>query len=188
MNQPGASLAGQGMCGHTGRVGIRGGRPCDRGWSIRRRRRHRPRVYRTGDRHIPRRRQLDEIALLGLGAALLLPGATLAVPDAIAVQRCGAVAARLRIRLIGKSNGVGLSRDLELLAGALAACGLRGHAASCARRDRKASPIAADATGDVASQAPRTRHASAFDVNVMLEHIWPQFVQQARLNVLVPKS
>ena len=26
----------------------------------------------------------------------------------------------------------------------------------------------------------------SFDVNIMLEHIWPQFVQQARCNVLVP--
>jgi glycosyltransferase involved in cell wall biosynthesis len=92
----------------------------------------------------------------------------------------------LRIRLIGKSNGVGLSRDLELLAGALAACGCEVTQHPCARRDRKRrrSLLTRLAMWLRRRRGPATR--PAFDVNVMLEHIWPQFVQQARLNVLVP--
>src|SRR5271163_3628128 len=43
----------------------------------------------------------------------------------------------LKLRLIGKSNGVGLSRDLELLAAALSACGCEVTQQVCERRDRK---------------------------------------------------
>lgn len=43
----------------------------------------------------------------------------------------------LKLRLIGKSNGVGLSRDLELLAAALRACGCEVTQQLCERSDRK---------------------------------------------------
>jgi glycosyltransferase involved in cell wall biosynthesis len=92
----------------------------------------------------------------------------------------------LRLRLIGKSNGVGLSRDLALLAEALAASGCEVTQHPCARRDRKRRR---SLLTRLAMQLRRLRAPAAhppFDVNVMLEHIWPQFVQQARLNVLVP--
>jgi glycosyltransferase involved in cell wall biosynthesis len=92
----------------------------------------------------------------------------------------------LRLRLIGKSNGVGLSRDLALLAGALAASGCEVTQHPCARRDRKRRR---SLLTRLAMRLRRLRTPAAhppFDVNVMLEHIWPQFVQQARLNVLVP--
>jgi glycosyltransferase involved in cell wall biosynthesis len=92
----------------------------------------------------------------------------------------------LRLRLIGKSNGVGLSRDLELLAGALAASGCEVTQHPCERGDRKRRR---SLLTRLAMRLRRLRAPAAhppFDVNVMLEHIWPQFVQQARLNVLVP--
>jgi len=92
----------------------------------------------------------------------------------------------LRLRLIGKSNGVGLSRDLALLGAALAASGCEVTPYPCERRDRKRrrSPLTRVAmrVSRWRGRAPRAR----YDVNVMLEHIWPQFVQQARCNVLVP--
>ena len=92
----------------------------------------------------------------------------------------------LRLRLIGKSNGVGLSRDLALLGVALTASGCEVTPYSCERRDRKRrrSPLTRVAMriSRWRAVAPRPR----YDVNVMLEHIWPQFVQQARCNVLVP--
>src|ERR1700685_980648 len=43
----------------------------------------------------------------------------------------------LQVRLIGKANGVGLSRDFELLAAALRACGCEVTLYGCERRDRK---------------------------------------------------
>jgi hypothetical protein len=92
----------------------------------------------------------------------------------------------LRLRLIGKSNGVGLSRDLELLGAQLRASGCEVTPYPCERRDRKRrrSPLTRLALrlSRWRGVAPRPR----YDVNVMLEHIWPQFVQQARCNVLVP--
>jgi len=92
----------------------------------------------------------------------------------------------LKLRLIGKSNGVGLSRDLELLGAALIACGCDVTPHPCERRDRKRRrSLLARLTmraGRLRGPAPQP----PFDVNVMLEHIWPQFVQQARCNVLVP--
>jgi hypothetical protein len=92
----------------------------------------------------------------------------------------------LKVRLIGKSNGVGLSRDFELLAAALAACGCEVTQQVCERRDRKRRR---SLLTRLAMRWARWRGAQpppAFDVNIMLEHVWPQFVLQARCNVLVP--
>jgi hypothetical protein len=92
----------------------------------------------------------------------------------------------LKLRLIGKSNGVGLSRDLELLAAALTACGCEVTQHACERRDRKRRR---SLLTRLAMRMAGWRHGRApppFDVNVMLEHVWPQFVRQARCNVLVP--
>jgi hypothetical protein len=92
----------------------------------------------------------------------------------------------LKVRLIGKSNGVGLSRDFELLAAALAACGCEVTQQVCERRDRKRRR---SLLTRLAMRMARWRGAQPdppFDVNIMLEHIWPQFVRQARCNVLVP--
>jgi glycosyltransferase involved in cell wall biosynthesis len=92
----------------------------------------------------------------------------------------------LTLRLIGKSNDVGLSRDLELLGAALTASGCEVTPHPCGRRDRNRRR---SLLSRMAMRISRRRGAAAhppFDVNVMLEHIWPQFVQQARCNVLVP--
>ena len=92
----------------------------------------------------------------------------------------------LKVRLIGKSNGVGLSRDFELLSAALAACGCEVTQQVCERRDRKRRR---SLPRRLVMRFARWRGAEPhppFDVNVMLEHVWPQFVRQARCNVLVP--
>jgi len=93
----------------------------------------------------------------------------------------------LRVRLIGKANGVGLARDLELLTGALRAAGCEVTPYGCERyeRRRRRSTLTR-----LAARARRVRgqraSESVCDVNVMLEHIWPQFLHQAPCNVLVP--
>jgi glycosyltransferase involved in cell wall biosynthesis len=92
----------------------------------------------------------------------------------------------MKVRLIGKANGVGLSRDFELLAAALRAGGCEVTLHGCERRDRKRrrsffTRLAARARGlrGGGLNAP-------FDVNLMLEHMWPQFLHEATRNVLVP--
>jgi glycosyltransferase involved in cell wall biosynthesis len=92
----------------------------------------------------------------------------------------------LKLRLIGKSNGVGLSRDLELLGAALSASGCQVTQHPCERRDRKRRRSLLTRLAMRASRWGGAAPRALFDVNVMLEHIWPQFVQQARCNVLVP--
>lgn len=96
-------------------------------------------------------------------------------------------ASTLHVRLIGKANGVGLSRDLELLAAALRDCGCEVTLRGCERRDRKRRR---SLLARLAARARRLRGPRASDlrcdVNIMLEHTWPQFLHQARCNVLVP--
>ncbi len=97
----------------------------------------------------------------------------------------------LKLRLIGKSNGVGLSRDLELLAAALRACGCEVTQQLCERDDRRRrrslrSRLAMRIGRWHRGRSQRTASPPPFDANIMLEHVWPQFVRQARCNVLVP--
>jgi glycosyltransferase involved in cell wall biosynthesis len=96
----------------------------------------------------------------------------------------------LQVRLIGKANGVGLSRDFELLAAALRACGCEVTLYGCEKRDRKRrrnllTRLAARIRGLRRSMA-RGAAGASFDVNLMLEHVWPQFLHEAGCNVLVP--
>jgi hypothetical protein len=96
----------------------------------------------------------------------------------------------LQVRLIGKANGVGLSRDFDLLAGALRACGCQVTLHGCERRDRKRRRGLLTrllARGRRLRTTLRGASTSArYDVNLMLEHVWPQFLHQAARNVLVP--
>ena len=96
----------------------------------------------------------------------------------------------LQVRLIGKANGVGLSRDFELLAAALRACGCEVTLYGCERRDRKRrrSILTRLAARARALRSPEVgpRTGARYDANLMLEHVWPQFLHQADRNVLVP--
>ncbi|BBD78841.1 glycosyltransferase [Aerosticca soli] len=82
-----------------------------------------------------------------------------------------------RIRLVGRDNGAGLSRDLALLAGALRETGATVDVRGLPHRGRIAAWLTA-LRGRLAGQ----RH----DVNLMLERIRPEFLRAARRNVLVP--
>lgn len=94
------------------------------------------------------------------------------------------------MRLIGKDNGIGLSRDFELLAEALQAAGCRLTEERCQRRERRRRRAlhtwVAARMRRLLRRGGRAALAARWDVNVMLEHIWPQFLHQAHANVLVP--
>jgi glycosyltransferase involved in cell wall biosynthesis len=96
----------------------------------------------------------------------------------------------LRVNIIGKSNGVGLARDIDLLVSALHAAGHRVDVTiiDAAQAKRRRSPLAQFAArarlawGDAEVRA----RAPGADVNVMLEHVWLQYLSTAPINVAVP--
>lgn len=88
---------------------------------------------------------------------------------------------RRRVRLIGKTNATGLSRDFTLLAAALQAGGCEVVIHGCDKPDRKRrrSPL-------VRTLARWRRRVPRYDANIMLEHVWPQFLHEAAANIAVP--
>ncbi|NII10827.1 glycosyltransferase [Oleiagrimonas sp. C23AA] len=81
------------------------------------------------------------------------------------------------VQLLGRDNGAGLSRDLDLLADALASLAVEVHANRLPRRNRVHAWVT----------RWRGKHKTpAFDINLMLERIRPEFASQARRNVLMP--
>lgn len=80
-------------------------------------------------------------------------------------------------QLIGRDNGAGLSRDMALLAEALRRSGHQVTLAALAHRGRLAEWL---------TRARLTRRTAAFDLNLMLERVRPEFTRAARHNVLVP--
>lgn len=96
---------------------------------------------------------------------------------------------RLILNVIGKSNGVGLARDINLLSAALADC---GYDVRVTRIDRDQAGQRRSLWAQLSIQCKLLwlrvqRHAMpAIDVNLMLEHVWPQQLPYARCNVAVP--
>ncbi len=94
----------------------------------------------------------------------------------------------MRINLVAFENGVGNSRDIVLAREALVSL---GHEVTVtvpsrhARRRRKLRLVRALCRARLA-RARRRAVAPPFDVNVMLEHVWPEALHLARHNVLVP--
>jgi hypothetical protein len=95
----------------------------------------------------------------------------------------------LRVNIIGKSNGVGLARDLTLLSDALQDSGHQVtvtiiDVAQAKRRRSALAQLATRARLALGRRSPETDCRA--DVNLMLEHVWLQFLSRARLNVAVP--
>jgi glycosyltransferase involved in cell wall biosynthesis len=84
---------------------------------------------------------------------------------------------RQRCQLIGRDNGAGLSRDMTLLAGALRANGHDVEIKALPHRGRFAEWM---------TRLRLARGAPAFDFNLMLERVRPEFLRAARHNVLIP--
>ena len=82
-----------------------------------------------------------------------------------------------RIQLLGRDNGAGLSRDLDLLAAALRRAGSAPTINALPRRGRGAEWL---------TRLRLLGAAPSFDLNLMLERIRPEFVRAASRNVLIP--
>ncbi len=82
-----------------------------------------------------------------------------------------------RIQLLARDNGAGLSRDMALLATALGEAGASVHATGLPHRGRLAEWL---------TRLRLAGRAPAFDLNLMLERVRPEFARAARRNVLVP--
>src|SRR5215470_6729784 len=92
------------------------------------------------------------------------------------------------INLIARDNGFGLSRDLRLLAAALAA---RGHAAvlSPQRRGKLRKWFGPwKPRLRVVGRVLRGAGAHEFDVNMMLEHVRPEWFALARRDFVFAKT
>lgn len=83
----------------------------------------------------------------------------------------------LRCQLIARDNGAGLSRDLPLLADSLQRAGYHAQTTGLPHRGRFAEWL---------TRLQLARKTPAFDVNLMLERIRPEFHRAARRNVLIP--
>lgn len=81
------------------------------------------------------------------------------------------------IQLLGRDNGAGLSRDLELLADALAASGYASSILGLPHRGRAA---------EWWTRWRQSGRQPAFELNLMLERVRPEFAGSARHNVLIP--
>lgn len=92
----------------------------------------------------------------------------------------------IRVNLIARDNGFGLSRHLHLLEGALTGAGFDVTISGIRRGAlRKALHPLKLRTGTLARRlAGRT--AQRWDVNLMLERVRPEYVPTARRNVLIP--
>jgi len=84
---------------------------------------------------------------------------------------------RPRIQLLGRDNGAGLSRDMTLLAAALEEAGASVRTTGLPHRGRFAEWL---------TRLRLAGRAPAFDLNLMLERVRPEFAPAARRNVLVP--
>ena len=82
-----------------------------------------------------------------------------------------------RIQLLARDNGAGLSRDMVLLAEALGEAGAAVRTNGLPHRGRVAEWL---------TRARLAGRAPAFDLNLMLERVRPEFARAARCNVLVP--
>lgn len=82
-----------------------------------------------------------------------------------------------RVQLLGRDNGAGLSRDMTLLASALDQAGVQAVDTPLPHRGRFAEWL---------TRLRLAMRAPAFDANLMLERVRPEFARAARRNVLLP--
>lgn len=91
----------------------------------------------------------------------------------------------MRVNIIGKSNGVGLDRDAQLL---MAALRLAGHDVVITKTGSRESGRRKSILfkGGRYIYSFFKKPVVAFDLNIMLEHVWIQFIPTARKNIVIP--
>jgi hypothetical protein len=97
----------------------------------------------------------------------------------------------IRVNVVAFENGVGNSRDLELVSHALAEvdCSVSVTRISAHTRRRRRSPVL---RGLVAARSWAGRQPllparrPKFDLNIMMEHVWPEQLSNAARNVVIP--
>ncbi|MCA0406953.1 MAG: glycosyl transferase family 1, partial [Proteobacteria bacterium] len=92
-----------------------------------------------------------------------------------------------KINIIGKTNGAELSRDLALLAHALRGA---GHDVCIATMDelqaRHRRSMLPHWRAFADPWRKRSGRLAPADVNLMLAHVWPQYLRTARTNIVIP--
>ncbi len=92
----------------------------------------------------------------------------------------------LCIQLLSKSNQAGLTRDIALVAEGMRLCGCNVVVTNIGKFDvlQRRSP----ATRSLVNAGRRLmgRGGIRYDMNVMIEHVWPQFLRHARKNIIIP--
>lgn len=95
-----------------------------------------------------------------------------------------------KVRIISKSNGVGLTRDIRLLADCLQNAGrdVLVYSINIPEARHRRSMLW-QSLAYLQLKSPCSRSAAQSDgvyLNVMLEHVWPEFLPRASRNVVVP--
>lgn len=96
---------------------------------------------------------------------------------------------RLALNIIGKSNGVGLARDLTLLARAFRSCGYQVRVIAIdATQSRRRRSLWWRLRVRTALLLRRLRASDRApnEINVMLEHVWSEYLPAARRNIVIP--
>jgi hypothetical protein len=93
------------------------------------------------------------------------------------------------VNVVAFENGVGNSRDLALISRALEALGCEvsvTRISAVARRRRRFRLTRAIVAGRRWFNDRLPGGTKRFDLNIMMEHIWPEQVDRARRNIVVP--
>jgi hypothetical protein len=92
-----------------------------------------------------------------------------------------------RVHLLARDNGAGLSRDLAILAHAIAQAGFELTLSAIGQGGLRRQVRLAVLRTKLAWRGLREGgEAARFDVNLMDERVWPAFLPLARCNVLMP--
>lgn len=96
----------------------------------------------------------------------------------------------LNIQVVAFENGVGNFRDVELVSAALRAlgCAVTVTRVSVQARRRRRSPVVRGIVGARAwgEKTRLLRARKRFDLNLMMEHVWPEHLPSAHRNVVMP--
>jgi glycosyltransferase involved in cell wall biosynthesis len=96
----------------------------------------------------------------------------------------------LSINLVVRDNGLGLTRDAQLLADALKANGCTVHVTSLGEKDEQQRWRHGRGRRVLFSHVrhawARLRGHAQYDLNIMFEHLWPLHLPLARYNIALP--